>query len=239
MTITLADQLGDLAPIIEATIKRNDEEGLWAPPSPELPGGDPRSPRLAAFLRWGVPYQEALFVLGASPAGPLVETAAMQHARDFHATAGYETIMVLSSPSPGTGKTIAAAWLMEQPLPPLLMGRRWASDQHPRFIHATELVDLAYRGDDTTLDTIAALRRTSMLVIDDLGTERLDGAGIYTRFVGGLLNARYGSGGITAITTNCTNDEILERYGDRVYDRLKERAAWFEIEHRSLRRSRS
>jgi DNA replication protein DnaC len=103
------------------------------------------------------------------------------------------------------------------------------------MIHASELAELAYR--DAAAE-VAALRATSVLVVDDVGVERLDRDGIYTRFFGALMNARYGAAGFTVLTTNLTTDETRERYGERVYDRIRERAVWFDIAHGSLRGQR-
>lgn len=229
----------DLAAIIARATRVAEARG-WAPAPPAVQHDDVLASRFGRLLKWGVPYQEALYLVDPKR---LRETKALEYARGFLAGAevmdpargilsGGENILVLASESPGTGKTIACAWLMEHASPKQVFGRAFTSDQHPRMIHATELAELAYRDAEAE---ILALRGTQMLVIDDLGTERLDGKDIFQMFFGGLMNARYGAAGLTAITTNLNAEAITERYGIRVFDRLRERAAWFDITHGSLR----
>lgn len=227
-----------LADLIARATRAAEKRG-WAPAPTEVQVDPVLSSRFGRLLRWGIPYREALYLVAP---GRLLSTKALEFARGFQAgaevmsgadlLAGGENILVLASESPGTGKTIACAWLMEHVQPRQVFGRAFTADQHPRMIHATELAELAYKDAEAE---ILALRGSQMLVIDDLGTERLDKAEIFQVFFGGLMNARYGAAGLTAITTNLTTAEITERYGARVYDRLRERAAWFDITHGSLR----
>jgi DNA replication protein DnaC len=229
----------DLAEIIARATKAAEARG-WAPASPEVLGDSDLARRFGRLVKWGVPYQEARYIVEPDR---LRDTKAMDFVRFFVAQAerppgkpgelvGGENILVLGSESPGTGKTIATSWLLENARPQMIFGRTFESEQHPRMIHASEMAELAYRDSEAE---ILALRRTQMLVIDDLGTERLDGKDIFQTFFGALLNARYGAPGFTAITTNLTTDDVTKRYGARVYDRLRERAAWFDICHGSLR----
>lgn len=229
----------DLAEIIARATRAAEARG-WTVPSPAVIQDSDLSRRFARLLKWGVPYQEARYLV--EPA-KLRDTQALEYARFFvdqatrpagHAgeLVGAENLLVLASESPGTGKTIAGGWLMEHAEPAVVFGYTFAPDQHPRMIHASELAELAYRDAEAE---ILALRRTKMLVIDDLGVERLDGKDIFQTFFGALLNARYGSAGYTAITTNLTTADVTARYGARVYDRLRERAVWFDINHGSLR----
>jgi DNA replication protein DnaC len=229
----------DLADLIARATEAAEARG-WSPPPAAARGDSELERRFDRLMKWGVPYQEARYIVEPER---LRETKALEFARFFVAQAerapgkpgelvGGENILVLASESPGTGKTIASAWLLEHARPQMVFDRKFESDQHPRMIHASELAELAYRDAEAE---IYALRRTQMLVIDDLGTERLDGKDIFQTFFGALLNARYGAPGFTAITTNLSTDDVTKRYGARVYDRLRERAAWFDISHGSLR----
>lgn len=237
--MSAAAKLDDDLDAIIARATRAAEKKGWAAAPKEVQVDPVLSARFGRLLKWGIPYREALYLVAP---GRLLTTKALEFARGFQAgaevmsgrelLAGGENILVLASESPGTGKTIACAWLMENIRPRQVLGRAFTTDQHPRMIHATELAELAYKDSEAE---ILALRGTQMLVIDDLGTERLDRADIFQVFFGGLMNARYGAAGLTAITTNLTTAEITERYGVRVFDRLRERAAWFDITHGSLR----
>lgn len=63
-----------------------------------------------------------------------------------------------------------------------------------------------------------------VLLIDDLGVE----PSVYNEFgekrypLAEILLARYRQNATTIIATNCSFQQIGERYGDRVYDRIKE-----------------
>lgn len=232
----------DLAEIIERATRSAEQRG-WSPPPLVDVSDDATATRFARLLKYGVPYREALFVVDIA-SDPFRETDAVKYAKEFLAQAtspasgrapgpvARENILVLASEQPGTGKTVACSWLLENAQPRMVFGRAFHADQHPRMIHASELAELAYR---EAADELIALRTTSFLVIDDLGVERLDKQEIFQRFFGALLNARYGAAGFTAITTNLTTDEMQERYGARVYDRLRERCVWLDIAHGSLR----
>ncbi len=63
----------------------------------------------------------------------------------------------------------------------------------------------------------------SLLVIDDLGTESIL-KNVTCEYLYVTLNERTLSGKLTLITTNLTPDQILSRYGERIYSRIFNKA---------------
>ena len=72
--------------------------------------------------------------------------------------------------------------------------------------------------------TLPPVSPKEVLLIDDLGVE----PSAYNDFgqvrypLAELLMARYRTNSTTIIATNCTFEQLGERYGDRVQDRMKE-----------------
>lgn len=58
-----------------------------------------------------------------------------------------------------------------------------------------------------------------MLMIDDLGTEQIY-KNVTLEYMYDIFDTRFSEGKAVMITTNLTNDEILDRYGERIYSRL-------------------
>lgn len=70
----------------------------------------------------------------------------------------------------------------------------------------------------THLQLIASLQAVPFLLLDDLGAEKL--TDYVERALYQILNARAEGGLLTVITTNLRKEEILDRYGDRIYARI-------------------
>lgn len=73
-------------------------------------------------------------------------------------------------------------------------------------------------------DLYESLFREEMLLIDDLGdepTEVLVYGMPHTPLID-LISERYDRQLLTVITTNCDADQLKSKYGERVYDRLRE-----------------
>ena len=58
-----------------------------------------------------------------------------------------------------------------------------------------------------------------MLMIDDLGTEQIY-KNVTLEYMYDIFDTRFSEAKAVMITTNLTNDEILDRYGERIYSRL-------------------
>jgi len=87
-------------------------------------------------------------------------------------------------------------------------------------------------------DEIDVLRKRDLLVIDDIGVESVE-----TRYYGNtsepfkdLFYYRYQERKTTIITTNLTHRELKSRYGDRIYDRMRETLNDVELDGKSKRK---
>ena len=76
------------------------------------------------------------------------------------------------------------------------------------------------------------------LVIDDLGREHFTDKGFGIAEWDYLIDRRYSEKLPAIITTNLAPDEFVEKYNNRILDRLKECAAWEEIAEKTLRKKR-
>ena len=73
--------------------------------------------------------------------------------------------------------------------------------------------------DENRAEYLSPLLDCSLLVIDDLGTESLL-KNVTVEYLYQIVNERTLSGKLTMITTNLSPDQILTRYGERIYSRL-------------------
>ena len=153
------------------------------------------------------------------------ETTAMRHAREY--LAGRKRVIVLAG-GVGAGKSTAAAWVALE-----------AGGSTPGFIRASTLERRGRysKGLDDWLES------RSMLVIDDLGAEYLDGKGAFRSLLDETIDAFYADKRLV-ITTNLRQrrksideeGQFVERYGERVASRLSEVGLWSEVGARDLRR---
>ncbi len=180
--------------------------------------------RLARLKSAGVPDRKARLVVGLGHRAFDTRLEAVSYADDFLTQArdhGTHNVCVLSSSVHGTGKTAAAAFLLDAYEVPAGDGvARW-------FVHSGDLLEMSRIEHE---DDRVRLKQCRALVIDELGTEYLDGKGYWLSFVKWLVNARIEGAGLTVITTNLDAQEFRQRYGELVYDRLREAARWFDLE---------
>jgi DNA replication protein DnaC len=129
--------------------------------------------------------------------------------------------VVVLSGAAGCGKTVGAA--------------RWAMDRHKRatFVRASTFA----AGSRYNAEQREAWYEAQALVLDDLGAEYLDAKGSFLVDLDELVDTYYGGMRPLVITTNCTGKQFQERYGARVWDRLRECAKWISVAGESLRRS--
>lgn len=235
----MTDDLDALDPAVRAMSERYQARiadrpaPVAAEPPAALPREAPPPPPVLAE-EWGMVYADAELV--SSPA--FAETEAVSHTRSFLAEAreGQIKIMVLSG-AKGAGKTIAGCWAMIAARPEL-GGRTWSADRHPRMITA---VAIARWGQFGHVGDREALAKTKLLVIDDMGLEHHTAKG-YMPYLFELLNTRAGAPGWTIITTNLAGGAFAARYAkadegiwQRIADRFRQRAVWFDIASGSLR----
>lgn len=206
-----------------------------------------RAIEIDQLRRWGVAYQDAVLVTSERD---LLPTPAIQYAdrfllgRGVSASSGdgeqrepgarKKTMMVLAGPM-GVGKTVAASYVVANGRPKRLTGP-WTSLECPRMLHVEAILTASQlpAGGEADTKTRRELARAQILVIDDLGLER-DPKRKMGTYLENLINVRYGGDGWLVLTTNLPPDDFKRRYGERIYDRLRQRAEWFEIAHGSLR----
>lgn len=188
--------------------------------------------RVAArkFLARGIPAKDFRRLAGLDE---LRETEPLARARDW--LAGPRRMLVLGG-DVGVGKTTALAWAAAQDPAPDFGWRNsgvpWPEDLAPRFLDAGSLATVSrYKSEE-----MRPILDCALLVLDDLGMEYADGAGSFVTTLDLVLNHRYHNELRTAISTNLTSGDFVERYGKRLADRLSEAGSYFELAGRSLRR---
>jgi DNA replication protein DnaC len=176
-----------------------------------------RQERLVVVERRGVPAKDRERIVD----GRLESTPALDAARSFLKDLDKERdkrILVLAGP-PGVGKSVAAAWLIA------------ACDRPALFIDQSRLVRRSrYSNED-----MRPLEDVTLLAIDDLGSEYLDEKGSFVATLDGLINARYAEELPTVFTTNLASTRFVQRYGERIADRIREVGRFVELKGPSLR----
>lgn len=141
----------------------------------------------------------------------------------------------------GTTKTTAATWFALE-----------HGGSSPGFIRASELEARGRYDTHATKghDLRGWIRGCSMLVIDDLGAEYMDGKSVFRSLLDEVIDVLYGDRKRLIITTNLhasksqdpkvsRNEEpqFAERYGERISSRLHEIGRWGDCGATDLRRS--
>jgi hypothetical protein len=119
--------------------------------------------------------------------------------------------------SPGTGKSFAAGWMIWR-----FGGRFVTAGEIQRRLKEPEF--------------FSSLRLPSLLVIDDLGAERLDDWDQCLSAIQQVICERTDGGRFTVLPTNLEPAQLGERYGERVRDRIRTLGRVRTFEGDSLRR---
>lgn len=152
-------------------------------------------------------------------ADELAETPAMKFARSF--AAGPKRMIVFGG-SVGAGKTTGATWLA------------WHhGGSHAGAITATQLAKAGMYDDKVN----NFVQSRTLLVVNDLGAEFLDGKGMFRSVFDGLVDEYYERGARLVITTNLGKEDLAERYGARVVSRLAEVGTFVRCGDEDLRRT--
>ncbi len=165
-----------------------------------------------------------LFVTAAL--GDLEDTTAMKAARTFKYM---PKRMIAFGGGVGCGKTTAATYIA-------LKGE----DPRPGFVRVSEL-ERRGRYDRDFDDWLSS--KTS-LVVDDLGSEYMDGKGAFRSLMDHVVDMFYADRRTLVMTTNLRprktvdtdEDQLYERYGERVWSRLNQSGLWVDCGTRDLRK---
>ena len=155
----------------------------------------------------------------------LFDSTATAGVRDWLASG--KTFLCLAGPK-GRGKTTAAASVLRCARKPVTfmgaggkLAATWAySSALGLFVRSAELAHTSEYADEGR-GRWAKVRSVEWLVIDDLGMERMDNAGIWAEAIDHLIDARYARKLKTVITTNLDGKTFDARYGDRILDRVR------------------
>lgn len=188
--------------------------------------------------------------------GSLEDTTALQAVREWTKTGG----ILLLLGSKGTGKTTAAAWGLSMigvtqwprcfcdycggggPRQDCLVGaghRARVTDVElnptkARFVKAGHLAAALHRpGGEAIWDEV---RKVYALAIDDLGREYSDQHGRWLAELDLLIDDRHEMRRPTVITSNLSPQEFIQRYGERIADRIRQMGLVVNCVGESLRR---
>lgn len=197
----LARENGDLAALerctAEAEHTRCDERTAFCP----------LYRTMARWEQWGIPVRERALlkddILGVKPLSPRVALTVMRSrvARKAGPVGlrGTEALVVLAGKC-GVGKTLAATWAL--------------SRMSGRYVTACEFAGIS-------LD-LAALKRASALVIDQLGTEPIGASEWALGNLLDVIDSRYANLRLTILCTNMLRDELDTCYTNILARRLND-----------------
>ena len=150
----------------------------------------------------------------------LTDTQPLLSARAFIAAPRDEKWWHVMLGSVGSGKSTAAAWAARMLLLRLKLAEQPSGTHRERcrWLTGAELGRIYTHDRDLARDW-EALKRSSVLVVDDLGTEGADSRSAEALWE--LVEARTGNTWPTILTSNLTAGEFKRRYGDRIADRIR------------------
>jgi hypothetical protein len=198
----------DLGSILERA--RAAHEQRLATPRPVEPTPDP------AFVRAREIADRAVLLLEGDFGAEEVDrcrlddpgrTPALDAARRY--VAQHEKPILVLLGGVGAGKTTAATWIARE-----------AGGARPGKALSTTL-EKRGRYDRAYADW---LESRTLVVLDDLGVEPLDGKGYFAALVDELVDRAYSHRRRLVITTNVAADQLERRLGERVWSRLVSRA---------------
>lgn len=142
--------------------------------------------------------------------------------------------LVLSADK-GLGKSVAAGlWLMHSnPSCPKYVGKAGTVERLDAWWPISRFARV--EGYDGKFDSLC--NHDGPIVLDDLGSEYLDGKGWFLQALDAFVDARYAEYRPTLITTNLTADQFKARYSERVADRLREGGSFYEFRGASMRKA--
>lgn len=149
-----------------------------------------------------------------------LETVALGHARQFMQLP--MKCFVLAGGC-GVGKSTAATFLALK-----------RDDSQPGFIRSSEL-ERRGRYDKKLAEW---LKDRTSLVLDDVGAEVLDSKGVFQSLMDEVVDRLYAARSTLVITTNLSEQQLIERYGARAWSRIGQRGIVGSCGMRDLRREK-
>lgn len=219
-------KIGNLLPGVEAP-KLSEEE--WAERDSKIAEAEAAREKREKVEAWKKTKLElrqnglALRHLEILFSGAFVPTPALEAVKQLSGEAG---LYVLSG-NVGCGKTLAAhAWMLEG------APSGWKS-RGIRLATASWFARTSRYGGGG--EKFALLSEPAKLVLDDLGVEYADEKESFLVDLDELLDLRWRDKSLTLLTTNLGEQDFRERYGQRIFDRVRGERRWFNVRHESLR----
>jgi hypothetical protein len=97
-----------------------------------------------------------------------------------------------------------------------------------KFLQARSILKAVFENEDYA-------KHSGILIVDDLGREHFTDKGFGIAEWDYFFDSRYSEMEPTIVTTNLTEEEFVEKYNRRIFDRLKECAQWLVFSGPSLR----
>ena len=98
-----------------------------------------------------------------------------------------------------------------------------------KFVQARAVLKASFENQDYA-------KHRGLLIVDDLGREHFTDKGFGIAEWDYFFDSRYSAMQPTIVTTNLTEEEFVEKYNRRIFDRLKECAKWLVFSGSSLRK---
>ena len=169
-------------------------------------------------------------------------TYATKSVDEFHGSDDNAWCLVLSGDK-GCGKSTAAAYWLYSILtyPRTEYDKRRVTTKTRRWYSSSRIQRISdYKENGSELEKLFVVPH---LVIDDLGVEYLDAKGYTQKRFDEILDERYSNFRKTLITTNLNARDFRDRYGTRIFDRIREGlssgGAFVEIGERSYRAAKN
>lgn len=228
------------APHIEATTARRLVETAAANEAAKRSAAELAArARLARLASAGVPgpHIKALMTGDLDMTRHAVRVVARWRSSEHHT-------LVLSGDL-GTGKSRAAAWLLDQGPrvrylhPNGYEAAVWPDELAPRWRHAGRLARASMFGTSGGASEVDLCERCALLVIDDVGgAETVERS--WVPRLDQIVSVRADAGLDTIMTTNLSLTEFAATYGERMLDRMRgDGRCWIQVEEeRSMRDSK-
>ena len=155
-------------------------------------------------------YEEKARTRGVPPVhiGAIAFAESCEALRAVHMFLQSPQIFLVLMGGPRTHKSGSAAWAVSRASSGI-------------FISARDYIALAGSRRDEDQDRLYYLKRSDIFVLDDLGVEYMANSGFVASEIDSLFQTRYDYRLKLIVTTNLDGKQLVERYGERVMDRVR------------------